>query len=145
VRGATEAEETTPSNIHGRIAPRRRTKLSSGDSLQIGSARLVFEDLGDDTKAAIAPEVADSSWVVRDPEMLRTFALAERAAASDISVLILGERGVGKEPMAEAVYRHSRRSKNTFLKINCVALPGSLREAELFGGLRYFRGGDVTG
>ncbi len=59
--------------------------------------------------------------------------LVTRVARSELSVLILGETGAGKERMAEAVHRLSRRADKTFLRINCAALTESLVESELFG------------
>jgi len=59
--------------------------------------------------------------------------LIGRIAASTISVLILGETGVGKEVLAEMVHRRSPRSSKPFLRLNCAALSDSLLESELFG------------
>lgn len=59
--------------------------------------------------------------------------LVERVAASTISVLVLGETGVGKEVLAETLHRLSPRGKNTFLRLNCAALSETLLESELFG------------
>jgi DNA-binding NtrC family response regulator len=59
--------------------------------------------------------------------------LVERVAASTISVLILGETGVGKEVLAETLHRLSPRAKGTFLRLNCAALSETLLESELFG------------
>jgi DNA-binding NtrC family response regulator len=56
-----------------------------------------------------------------------------RAAPTDATVLIRGESGTGKELVARAVYQHSLRADKTFHIINCVAIPESLLESELFG------------
>ncbi len=56
-----------------------------------------------------------------------------RVAATDATVLIRGDSGTGKELAARAVYQHSLRSKKPFLVINCVAIPETLLESELFG------------
>jgi two-component system response regulator AtoC len=71
--------------------------------------------------------------VLVDPEMRRAYELVRRAASTDISVLLLGETGAGKEVMAETVHRYSPRAQKPFLKLNCAALPDSLLESELFG------------
>jgi DNA-binding NtrC family response regulator len=67
------------------------------------------------------------------PAMLRLRGMVERVAASDLSVLILGETGVGKERMAEEIHRRSGRSGKPIMRINCAALSDSLLESELFG------------
>jgi len=65
--------------------------------------------------------------------MERLRKLVERVAGSSISVLILGETGVGKEVMAETVHRLSARSARPFLRLNSAGLSESLLESELFG------------
>lgn len=71
--------------------------------------------------------------VAKASAMEGLYRLVERVAASNISVLILGETGVGKEVMAEAVHTRSPRASKPFLRLNCAALTETLLESELFG------------
>ncbi|MFO0567642.1 MAG: sigma 54-interacting transcriptional regulator [Polyangiaceae bacterium] len=71
--------------------------------------------------------------VVASSAMQKTLDLARRAAASTLSVLLLGETGTGKEVVAEVIHRASTRSACPLLKLNCAALPEALLESELFG------------
>lgn len=71
--------------------------------------------------------------VAADPESLALLALAERVAVSDITVLINGPTGTGKEVLAKAIHMGSSRRDGPFVAINCAALPESMLEAMLFG------------
>jgi two-component system response regulator AtoC len=71
--------------------------------------------------------------VVEDPRMRRIYSLAQSAARGTISVLILGETGVGKDKMAEEIHRLSPRAKAPFVSFNCGALSENLLASELFG------------
>jgi DNA-binding NtrC family response regulator len=70
--------------------------------------------------------------------------LVDHVAASDLSILILGETGVGKEVCAERIHQQSMRNEGPFLKLNCAALSGQLLESELFGHERGAFTGAVT-
>ena len=71
--------------------------------------------------------------VTNSPAMARVMRLAEKAAASDIPVLIEGESGVGKELIAQAIRTASRRRSKPFVTVNCGAIPDNLVESILFG------------
>jgi transcriptional regulator with PAS, ATPase and Fis domain len=71
--------------------------------------------------------------VVEDPATKRLWELAGRVARSSISVLVLGETGVGKELIAEEIHRRSPRADKPLLRLNCAAIAESLLESELFG------------
>ncbi|MBH2813068.1 two-component system response regulator GlrR [Serratia liquefaciens] len=79
----------------------------------------------------------DDSWrediVTRSPIMLRLLEQAKMVAQSDVSVLINGHSGTGKEVLAQAIHGASPRGKKAFIAINCGALPEQLLESELFG------------
>jgi len=68
-----------------------------------------------------------------DPESLALHALADRVAAADITVLINGPTGTGKEVLARSIHLKSARAAGPFVAINCAALPETMLEALLFG------------
>lgn len=85
----------------------------------------------------LSPQDASGSpipgLIGNSPAMLEVYRLTRRVATTNASVLILGETGVGKELVAAAVHRLSRRSSGPFVRVNCGALSESLLESELFG------------
>jgi formate hydrogenlyase transcriptional activator len=73
-------------------------------------------------------EIVGSSQSLR-----RVLKAVDKVAATDSTVLILGETGTGKELIARAIHRHSLRSSRAFIRVNCAAIPSELIAAELFG------------
>jgi DNA-binding NtrC family response regulator len=71
--------------------------------------------------------------VIQAQSMQRLYALADRVAANNVPVLILGETGTGKEVIARHVHRESPRAHKRMVVINCAALPANLIESALFG------------
>jgi len=67
------------------------------------------------------------------PTMIEVFKIIRKTSNSKSNVLITGESGTGKELVARAIHRLSRRSENSFVTVNCGALPDNLLESELFG------------
>jgi DNA-binding NtrC family response regulator len=76
------------------------------------------------------------SPVFGSPIMQEVVRTVERVAPSDVTILITGESGSGKEVIADLVHAMSRRSKGRIIKINCAALPRELIESELFGSVK---------
>lgn len=80
------------------------------------------------------PEAVSSEAIFgRSKAMQEVYKAIGRVASTDATVLIRGESGTGKELVARAIYHHSLRSNKPFLVINCVAIPETLLESELFG------------
>ena len=80
------------------------------------------------------PDSEESDFLVgRSAKMLEVYKQIGRVAAQDVTVLIRGESGSGKELIARALYQHSHRSRGCFMAVNCAALTDTLLESELFG------------
>jgi len=83
--------------------------------------------------------------IVGESELLRsTLGQVEQVAATEASVLLLGETGTGKELLARAIHDRSRRNQHPLVKVNLAALPSSLIESELFGHVKGAFTGAVT-
>jgi DNA-binding NtrC family response regulator len=113
------------------------THGSDAESL-VSSARAAAGGAREGECGVIAPEprprmAGDVALIARDPAMMRVLAVVERLARSDITVLIGGETGAGKEVIAKALHAWSNRKDAPFVAINCAAVPEQLLESELFG------------
>ncbi len=91
----------------------------------------------DEALALSSSPMSDEAWssgiVTRSPLMIRLLEQAHMVAQSDVSVLINGQSGTGKEVLAQAIHKASPRARKPFIAINCGALPEQLLESELFG------------
>lgn len=79
--------------------------------------------------------------VIESEKMRQLIAMAIRIAPKDITILILGESGVGKNALAQTIHDSSKRNSEPFIEINCGAIPEALFESELFG----YESGAFTG
>jgi DNA-binding NtrC family response regulator len=86
-----------------------------------------------DSTANADDEGPETSIIGRTPKMLEVYRAIARVAPADVSVLILGPSGTGKELVARAIHDHSSRAKMPFVPVNCGALPENILESELFG------------
>jgi len=76
------------------------------------------------------------SIIGESPPMRRLLQQVERIGPKDITVLVRGETGTGKEMITSLLHAHSRRAAGPLIRFNCAAVPGELAEAELFGHIR---------
>lgn len=74
-----------------------------------------------------------SEYICSNRKIKEMLFLASKVAKTESTVLIRGESGVGKEVLARAIYKESKRSKMPFIKVNCASIPENLLESELFG------------
>src|SRR5215471_436851 len=84
-------------------------------------------------RSQLATEGQFGGMIGRSAEMRRAFEIADRVAATDSTVLILGESGTGKDLLAQEIHARSPRAARPFVAVNCAALPENLIESELFG------------
>ncbi|MBI4818548.1 MAG: sigma 54-interacting transcriptional regulator [Deltaproteobacteria bacterium] len=127
-----------------KLEPHRRTALGRGDLIEAGRSSMMVHGNEPDTEPLPAPLArrgdtspsalpSSAQLVVENEAMRELHELIRRIAPSEISVLILGETGVGKEVLAHQVHTRSKRNSGPFLALNCGAFSEELLESELFG------------
>ncbi len=84
-------------------------------------------------RRALSTMSGGSAPVFQSPSVQTVVRTIERVAPSDVTILITGESGSGKEVIADLIHSLSSRAKNRIIKVNCAALPRELIESELFG------------
>jgi DNA-binding NtrC family response regulator len=118
--------------------------LPAGTELRVGTTTLKVIPDDEAVEPAASTTEQSGAMVAASPVMRQLFTLLDQLAASDVSVLIEGETGVGKELVAEEIHRRSARTGRPFVVFDCGAVPEQLVESSLFGHVRGAFTGAVT-
>ena len=107
--------------------------LRSGSLLNLGRVAVRFDFVNEANRLPLSDKTEFFGMYGSSVAMRTAFALMERAAVTDLTVLLDGETGTGKGKAAEAIHRASRRAEKPFMVVDCGAIPANLLESELFG------------
>lgn len=120
--------------VWSRLTPSHHLRTEHrGEASRILSALRLEDIYLKKTSSKPRSEPKEALLVGESPEFTALIELAEICAESDISVLLLGETGSGKDQFAKYIHSHSHRAKSAFIQVNCAAIPLELAESELFG------------
>ena len=128
-----------PLNIFTREGEPRRVEMSvtgmTNENGEFAGVLASFKDVTDliSLKIRLGKLTSFSGIIGQDYKMLRVFEQIRELATNDYSVLLTGETGTGKELVASAIHKESRRGGRAFVPINCGGLPEGILESELFG------------
>jgi DNA-binding NtrC family response regulator len=111
----------------------REGYVPAGATLTLGHSQVRFETLDESVQIPLAESERFGRLWGRSTAMRRLFALAGRVAASDVTVLIQGETGTGKDALTESIHQASPRAAGPLVVVDCGAVPPNLFESELFG------------
>jgi two-component system response regulator FlrC len=109
------------------------------DAMRLGALTVLSADewtpsvWKDAVKGLNAPELKTKSYVFVDPTSQHLLALAQRVAQTEVTALLVGPTGAGKEVLARVLHESSQRAKGPFVALNCAAMPEHLIEDMLFG------------
>jgi DNA-binding NtrC family response regulator len=110
--------------------------LADATTLHFGPIELAFEPAQKPERMRVSQKEQIGSLYGRTPAMREVFARIERSAQADLTVLVEGETGTGKELVAQAIHELSPRSKQPFVVVDCGSIPHGLAESTLFGHMR---------
>ncbi len=124
--------DSTNGTLVGRVRV-REAYLRSGTTLSLGGVEVRFQTFGE--RVEVTPSTRDSFGAVvgRSRRMREVFAILERIAPTNATVVLEGETGSGKEIVARALHQKSLRASQPFVVFDCSAVPKDLIESELFG------------
>jgi transcriptional regulator with GAF, ATPase, and Fis domain len=110
-----------------------RAAISTGTHLLLGRTTILVDEGGETVPVELSGHDRFGRCYGRAPEMRRMAATLEKAAPTDVSILLLGETGSGKEVVAQSIHEASRRADQPFETVDCGALLPTLVASELFG------------
>ncbi|APR75167.1 Flagellar regulatory protein FleQ [Minicystis rosea] len=114
----------------------RDADLPAGTLLRIGNTVIRIDVGAEPAFVEISQRTSFGELVGASVEMRRLYAVLERIAPTDATLLVQGETGTGKDVVARSLHAASRRAKGPFVPIDCGAIPENLIESELFGHVR---------
>jgi transcriptional regulator with GAF, ATPase, and Fis domain len=114
----------------------RDADITAGSTLRVGATSISIDLDDDSVRVPLSDKTSLGGIIGSSVEMRRTYAIVERVAPTDATVLIQGETGTGKEVVAQAIHDLSRRAKGPFVAVDCGSISASLIESELFGHMR---------
>ncbi len=110
-----------------------RAYMSPGSQIRAGSSTISFSPIDEEVTVEPDRESELGGMVGQSVKMRQIFGLIKKIAPMDVSVVIQGETGTGKELVARAIHDNSSRSKGPMVVLDCGAIPPNLIESELFG------------
>ena len=122
-----EARRKAEEDLRGTVTQLREV------TAELGLAKEKLAEKMDYLEHAIDTELGFGEIIGRSSALKVVLEKVAKVAPSDATVLLLGETGTGKELVARALHHRSKREGNSFIKLNCAAIPSGLLESELFG------------
>jgi transcriptional regulator with GAF, ATPase, and Fis domain len=124
---------STNGTLVGGVRVLSEVLVSSQIDLSIGQSRLRVSPTADTVELPLSLRSSFGELLGQSSQMRQIFAILERVASADSTVLLEGESGTGKELAAHSIHEHSSRREQPFMVIDCGAIPANLLESELFG------------